>query len=89
MLVRLVKTFDFQAAHWLPSFPEGHKCRQMHGHSYKVDVIVEGDIPEGETYLIDYGIIKKATEPIQNRLDHHCLNNIECLEDPTREMLAK
>ena len=89
MRVRLVKTVEFEAAHRLPSFPEGHQCARMHGHSYKVDVVVAGEIPEGESYLIDYSVIKAAIEPIRARLDHRCLNDIEGLEDPTAEMLAK
>ncbi|SRR5690606_34797517 len=89
MRVRLVKTFGFEAAHWLPCFPEGHKCRRMHGHSFKVDVIVEGNIPEGQHYLIDYGEIKAAIDPIHQQIDHHCLNDIEGLENPTSEMLAR
>ena len=55
MRVRLVKSFTFEAAHWLPTFPEGHKCRRMHGHSFKVDVVVEGEVPPDKGYLIDYG----------------------------------
>ncbi|UCD75656.1 MAG: 6-carboxytetrahydropterin synthase QueD [Phycisphaerales bacterium] len=89
MRVRLVKTVSFEAAHRLPSFPEGHQCSRMHGHSYKVDVVVEGDIPEGQTYLIDYTVIKDAVEPIRSRLDHACLNDIEGLENPTAEFLAR
>ena len=40
MVVRLHKSFTFEAAHWLPTFPEGHKCRRMHGHSFQVEVVV-------------------------------------------------
>lgn len=88
MRVRLVKSFDFEAAHWLPCFPEGHKCRRMHGHSFRVDVVVEGDVPEEKGYLIDYGDIKRAIAPIRERLDHYCLNEIPGLENPTSEVLA-
>lgn len=89
MRVRLVKTFTFEAAHFLPSFPEGHKCRRMHGHSFKVDVAVEGEIPEGRHYLIDYGEIKAATDPVYEQLDHRCLNEIRGLENPTSEEIAR
>lgn len=89
MRVRLVKSFDFEAAHWLPCFPEGHKCRRMHGHSFKVDVIVEGEVAEDKGYLVDYGDIKRAVEPIKSRLDHYVLNEIEGLENPTSEMIAR
>ncbi len=89
MRVRLIKTFGFEAAHYLPAFPDGHKCRRMHGHSFKVDVIVEGEIPAGGTYLMDYAEIKAAVDPIEKRLDHYCLNEIAGLENPTSEMIAR
>jgi 6-pyruvoyltetrahydropterin/6-carboxytetrahydropterin synthase len=89
MYVRLVKTFTFEAAHFLPSFPDGHKCRRMHGHSFKVDIIVAGQIPVGQHHLLDYGDIKRAIEPIRAKLDHYCLNEIEGLENPTSERIAK
>ncbi|MGP1346017.1 MAG: 6-carboxytetrahydropterin synthase QueD [Phycisphaerales bacterium] len=88
MRVRLVKTFDFEAAHWLPCFPEGHKCRRMHGHSFRVEVVVEGEAPRERGYLIDYADIKKAVAPVRELLDHRCLNDIEGLENPTSEMIA-
>ncbi len=76
MNIRLAKTFRFEAAHHLPSFPEGHKCRRMHGHSFRFDVIVEGDIPEGQYHLIDYGDLAKIVQPIVDELDHYVLNDI-------------
>jgi len=89
MRVRLSKTFSFEAAHWLPTFPEGHKCRRMHGHSFHVDVIVEGDVPEETGYLMDYGDIKQAIGPVHDALDHRCLNEVPGLENPTAEQLAR
>lgn len=88
MHVRLSKSFGFEAAHWLPCFPEGHKCRRMHGHSFRVDVIVEGELDPSVGYLIDFADIKRATEPIERALDHRCLNEIAGLENPTSEMVA-
>ena len=88
MHVRLSKSFGFEAAHWLPCFPEGHKCRRMHGHSFRVDVIVEGELDPSIGYLIDFADIKRATEPVERALDHRCLNEIEGLENPTSEMVA-
>ena len=89
MRVSLTKSFGFEAAHYLPSFPEGHKCRRMHGHSFRVDVVVEGDLPEGQHHLVDFGEIKALVEPLRRRLDHHLLNEIEGLEHPTSERLAE
>lgn len=88
MFVKLTISFGFEAAHFLPNFPEGHKCRRMHGHSFKVEVTVAGDIPEGQGHLLDFGEVKQAIAPIEERLDHHLLNEIEGLEDPTSEQLA-
>ena len=88
MRVRLIKEFDFEAAHFLPTFPEGHKCRRLHGHSFRVEVIVEGDIDPAEGYLVDYGVLKQAITPVRERLDHYLLNDIEGLENPTSEMIA-
>lgn len=89
MHVSLEKSFTFEAAHFLPCFPEGHKCRRMHGHSYRIDVIVAGEVDPAKGYLMDFGEIKTATAPVELELDHYLLNDIEGLEIPTAEMLAK
>ncbi|MFA7235579.1 MAG: 6-carboxytetrahydropterin synthase QueD [Phycisphaeraceae bacterium] len=88
MHVRLTKSFSFEAAHWLPKFPEGHKCRRLHGHSFHVDVIVAGEVDPQTGVLIDYGDIKAAIAPVEKQLDHYCLNDIAGLENPTAELLA-
>jgi 6-pyruvoyltetrahydropterin/6-carboxytetrahydropterin synthase len=88
MFVRLSKSFHFEAAHDLPTFPQGHKCRRLHGHSFHFDVIVEGEVDPAKGYLIDYGDIQRAAEPTVKILDHHYLNEIEGLSNPTSEVLA-
>jgi 6-pyruvoyltetrahydropterin/6-carboxytetrahydropterin synthase len=89
MFVQLRRQFSFEAAHFLPTFPDGHKCRRMHGHSYRVDVVVEGDVDPDRGYLIDYGTIAELCEPVRKRLDHYLLNEIEGLANPTAENLAR
>ena len=88
-MVRLRKSFHFEAAHDLPTFPEGHKCRRLHGHSFRFDVVVEGEVDPAKGYLIDYGDIKAAAQPLVQRLDHYYLNEIEGLENPTSENIAR
>lgn len=88
MNVRLVKSFGFEAAHRLPKVPEDHKCFRLHGHSFVVDVEVEGPIDAEKGWLIDYGDVKDAYAPLRDQLDHHYLNEIEGLENPTSEILA-
>ena len=89
MRVSLTKTIDFESAHFLPKFPEDHKCRRLHGHSFKVDVVIEGEVDPDKGYLRDFGEIKAVLDPIRNQLDHRLLNDIEGLENPTAEMLAR
>ncbi len=88
MYVRLSKTFHFEAAHFLPTFPDGHKCRRLHGHSFRFDVVVAGEVEPAKGYLVDYGDIKRAAEPVVNALDHQYLNEISGLENPSAEMIA-
>src|SRR5450432_1442586 len=89
MIVRLSKSFHFEAAHDLPTFPADHKCRRLHGHSFRFDVWVEGEVDPAKGYLIDYGDIKRAAEPIVKQLDHYYLNDIDWHKNPTSENLAK
>lgn len=89
MRVQLSRSFRFEAAHHLPTFPPGHKCRQMHGHSFRVEIRLEGEVDEKRGYLIDYGEIRDACNPIRHQLDHKILNEIPGLENPTAEMLAR
>jgi 6-pyruvoyltetrahydropterin/6-carboxytetrahydropterin synthase len=89
MAFELTKTFRFEAAHSLPNVPEGHKCRRLHGHSYRVDVHVAGE-PDADTgWVVDFGDIKKAVAPVLDELDHRCLNDIPGLENSTSELLCK
>ena len=83
------KEFTFEAAHLLPNVPDDHKCRRLHGHSYRVRVCVEGDLDPQLEWVIDFADIAKAFEPLRLRLDHYYLNEIEGLENPTSEVLAR
>jgi 6-pyruvoyl tetrahydropterin synthase/QueD family protein len=89
MFVRLTKSFGFEAAHDLPTFPPEHKCRRLHGHSFRFDLIVEGNVDPELGYLIDYGQIKAAAEPFVQQLDHGYLNEVPELSNPTSENIAR
>jgi 6-pyruvoyltetrahydropterin/6-carboxytetrahydropterin synthase len=86
--VELVKDFRFEAAHWLPNVPEGHKCRRMHGHSFRGEIAVRGEVDPKSGWLIDFADLKRAVDPIIHELDHYCLNEIAGLDNPTSEMVA-
>lgn len=88
MRVELAKEFSFEAAHRLPHVPPGHKCARLHGHSFKVEVKLEGEVDPRTGWLVDYGVITEAFAPLRERLDHNYMNEIEGLENPTSEHLA-
>jgi 6-pyruvoyltetrahydropterin/6-carboxytetrahydropterin synthase len=89
MNITLVRSFDFEAAQALPGFPEGHKCRGVHGHSFRVEVSVTGRVDPATGILYDHARITEAMKPLLARLDHAFLNDIPGLETPTIELLAK
>jgi 6-pyruvoyltetrahydropterin/6-carboxytetrahydropterin synthase len=87
-VVELVKDFRFEAAHYLPNVPEGHKCRRMHGHSFRGEVAVRGPVDARVGWLIDFAEMKRVVDPLVARLDHYLLNEVEGLENPTSESIA-
>ncbi len=89
MKIALTRTFQIEAAHRLPLLPQGHKCERMHGHSFQIEVRVEGECDPKLGWLMDYADIKAAFQPLFDQLDHHCLNEIPGLDNPTSEMLAR
>lgn len=86
--IELVKEFRFEAAHYLPNVPAGHKCARMHGHSFRGEVAVRGDVDPGSGWLIDFADLKTIMRPVVERLDHYLLNEVEGLENPTSEVIA-
>ena len=87
--MQIYKEFNIEAAHRLPNVPEGHKCARLHGHSFMVSICVEGPVGDASGWVMDFGDIKKAFKPIYSQLDHHYLNDIDGLENPTSENIAK
>ena len=86
--IELVKDFRFEAAHYLPNVPEGHKCRRMHGHSFRGEVAVRGPVDPHTGWVMDFADLKRAVDPIVKQLDHYLLNEIPGLENPTSELVA-
>jgi 6-pyruvoyltetrahydropterin/6-carboxytetrahydropterin synthase len=87
--MRLVKEFQIEAAHRLPRLPEGHKCHRLHGHSFRIAVSIEGEVDPELGWVMDYADISEAFRPLFNILDHQYLNEIDGLENPTSENLAR
>lgn len=87
--MEIFKEFTFEAAHRLPHVPAGHKCSRLHGHSYRVEIHVRGPVGAHSGWIMDFSDIKEAFAPLHARLDHYYLNDVEGLENPTSENLAR
>jgi 6-pyruvoyltetrahydropterin/6-carboxytetrahydropterin synthase len=87
--MEIFKEFTVEAAHRLPNVPPGHKCARLHGHSFHISVHVRGPVDPQTGWVIDFADIKQAFEPIKEKIDHNYLNEVEGLENPTSENLAR
>lgn len=89
-LARIGKQYHFAAAHFLPKVPDGHKCKNMHGHNYMVEVEIRNEISplDGFCGNVDFYQVDESMKPIIAKLDHKLLNEVEGLENPTAENIA-
>lgn len=88
MTASIFKVFTLEAAHRLPHVPEGHKCSRLHGHSFRVEIHASGPVGQHSGWVMDFADLKVAFRPLYEQLDHHYLNDIPGLENPTSERLA-
>jgi 6-pyruvoyltetrahydropterin/6-carboxytetrahydropterin synthase len=87
--VDIFKVFHIEAAHRLPNVPDGHKCARLHGHSFRVEVHVRGDLDPELGWVMDFADVKREFQSVFDRLDHRYLNDVPGLENPTSERLAE
>jgi 6-pyruvoyltetrahydropterin/6-carboxytetrahydropterin synthase len=87
--MEIFKEFIFEAAHRLPNVPPGHKCARLHGHSWRGTLYVRGRVGTETGWIMDFAEIRRIFQPVFQQLDHNYLNDIEGLENPTSEVLAK
>ena len=88
MRIRLTHDFHLESAHHLPGVPAEHKCHRIHGHSFVIEIHIEGDVDPKTGWLMDYAELQEIFEPVRQQIDHRLLNEIEGLENPTSENLA-
>ena len=87
--MEVFRVFQIEAAHRLPNVPEGHKCGRIHGHSFRIEVHVSGEVGELTGWVMDFADLRWAFQPLFDQLDHQYLNDIEGLENPTSENLSR
>ena len=83
------KTFSIEAARSLPHLPENHPCSKIHGHSFKITLMVSGPVDKDTGFVMDFGELETLFEPLRKKIDHSYLNDIEGLENPSSENLCK
>jgi 6-pyruvoyltetrahydropterin/6-carboxytetrahydropterin synthase len=81
------KEFIFDSAHFLPFVHQDHKCRKLHGHTYRIVIGIEGDV-DASGWIMDFADISAAVQPILQSIDHTLLNAVPGLENPTAENIA-
>lgn len=84
----IFKEFTFDSAHYLPHVPEGHKCKSMHGHTYRLKVWIKGQPDPELGWVMDFAVLKQVVQPVVATLDHKCMNEVEGLDNPTCELIA-
>jgi 6-pyruvoyl tetrahydropterin synthase/QueD family protein len=82
VFVKISQAFHFEAAHLLPNVAEEHRCRRLHGHSYRVELRLQGLVDPLSGFVADFLAIEAAFKPSFDRLDHNYWNDIEGLENP-------
>ncbi|GJL95451.1 MAG: 6-carboxy-5,6,7,8-tetrahydropterin synthase [Hyphococcus sp.] len=87
--MRIVKSINFDAAHYLDHDPDARPYARLHGHSFTMDVEIEG-APDADTgWVVDFGDVADALEEVREALDHRLLNEVEGLERPTLENICQ
>jgi 6-pyruvoyltetrahydropterin/6-carboxytetrahydropterin synthase len=86
--MKISQAFRFEAAHRLPNVPTTHPCSRLHGHSYRIEVHLEGPVDQNTGFVADFFDVERGFADILGALDHRCLNDVEGLENPTAENIA-
>lgn len=85
----LTKAFRFEAAHALPGTTLGPASEEIHGHSFRAEVVIRGVASRDTGMLLDLGLLEARVNTIKMSLDHKLLNRINDLGPPTLENLAR
>lgn len=84
-MMQIERSYTFEAAHHLPLVPIGHKCREVHGHTYRVTITLSGPMT-AMGWVVDFGDVDAIAKPLITQLDHTDLNLT--IPNPTAEAIA-
>ena len=87
LTTRVGRTYRFESAHQLPHLPDGHKCKNLHGHNYRITVVKRGT-PDQRGFVQDFAEIDAEIAPLVKMVDHRLLNEVPGLQNPTAEVIA-
>jgi 6-pyruvoyltetrahydropterin/6-carboxytetrahydropterin synthase len=87
LTTRVGRTYRFESAHQLPHLPDGHKCKNLHGHNYRIEVVKRGT-PDQRGFVEDFAEIDAEIAPLVRIVDHRLLNEVPGLQNPTAEVIA-
>ena len=85
----LVLRVEFAAAHRLRGY-DGN-CERLHGHNWKVDVVLRGERLDGLGMVVDFRDAKRLIQEVLEEFDHRNLNELPRFEttNPTTENIAR
>ena len=83
----LEKDFWIEGAHSLPQMPPGHPCANLHGHSWKIKIVVKARKLNEHGFVMDFSELKKRYQWVIETFDHKLLN--DTVEVPTCENISK
>ncbi len=86
-MFRISREFKFAASHQIEMLPDDHKCRRLHGHNYKVQLVLESSDLDSNGFVKDYGELKEFKAEV-DRLDHRHLNDFSFLHTTSAENIA-
>ncbi len=89
MRAEITKEFTFEAAHHLPPVGPDHKCFRLHGHLFRVEITVAGEVDPAKGWVMDFADLARVGREVIGALDHRVLNDFPQLDVPTSENLAR
>ncbi len=86
--LEITKDFSFEAAHYFEHEQKDHPFRRLHGHSFSGSLTLKGDMQDKTGWVHNFWDLEKHIKEVVDRLDHHLLNEVEGLEQPSLENIA-